>query len=128
MTTPLSDQRKSELHNEAVRVRDSYSNNVRLRSIPVAASAIIALLDELAAIARERDELRAVVEKLRKSEDGVPITDGMVLWGVYTGHENDQFREGSGTVKSWKFEPRYSQWAKYSTRVAAEAAKGGESL
>lgn len=70
----------------------------------------------------ERDRLGAIVAKLPHTADGVPIVPGMELWGVYSGHENDNHKEGSGTIQRWTYEPALSSWAIYSTRAAALAA------
>lgn len=44
---------------------------------------LILLRDKVDAVTRERDELRAVVERLPKTADGVLATPGMKVWRNY---------------------------------------------
>jgi hypothetical protein len=82
---------------------------------------------ELATVQRERDELRAVVEKLPKTADGVAVVPGMVVYAihpmtdsyvammVYMDADNDEWQNGNRND--------FSEC--YSTKAAALAAKGG---
>jgi len=86
----------------------------------------------ITALEAENARLRAVVEKLPKTADGVPLTPGMELWHSGTGG----FPKGD---YAWAFSKGQSgEWFVdfafatvmlskcYSTREAAEAAKGAK--
>jgi arginine repressor len=60
----LSDKQR-EMWEEAVRVRDSVNNNVRLRSIPIAAPTVLALLRELARKTAALGSLTDAIENMR---------------------------------------------------------------
>ena len=101
--------------------------------LPVNPATVVKLLEEI-------KRLRAVVEKLPKTADGVPITPGMKLYRVFdygngnvsephetkpiTGFNTDE----SGRLNSIHFENGWTMVAEhsetYSTFEAAEAAKG----
>lgn len=68
----------------------------------------------IAALTAERDRLAAVVERLPRTADGVPVTPGMLVYSEF----------GSVALSAGPFGPFDHL---YSTRAAAEAAqKGGE--
>jgi hypothetical protein len=77
---------------------------------------------ELIKLLADLDAAREIIVKLPMTVDGVPIVPGMQLWGVY--HGVGQYSAGSGTIKNQTWNPRFSDWARYSTRAAALAAKG----
>lgn len=85
-------------------------------------------------------ELEAVVEKLPKTADGVPVVPGadrVWIWSCGTAHRMmlnawtgaDQARLLPLDVVIGSHEPEYYDWADvYSTRTAAEAAKEGAGI
>jgi len=77
----------------------------------------------------ESDRLAAIVERLPKTADGVPVTPGMVVYGInaemLVGDTKDMFMVGhisSGT--GWHYHALKKQcWPLFSTRAAAKAAR-----
>ena len=72
------------------------------------------------ALKDDLDRLQAIVDKLPKTADGVPVVPGMEVWVTMT-----RLRQ-SHIVKDWT-EVDEQDWEKYfySTREAAEAAARG---
>ncbi len=75
-----------------------------------------------------RVEMQRLLPHLRTTEDGVLITPGMVLWyrspaGIVPTPPMDSWADVEGTIAE---DEHYGPDTYYSTRVAAEAAEGGE--
>ena len=90
---------------------------------------LIEATDRLAAAAVEIERLRAIVDKLPKTEDGVPVVPGLGTWTVYnSGRVVSGFDTQDGKLKVLYFsDDGFDKcvWAHYSTPQAAAEAAGG---
>jgi hypothetical protein len=99
--------------------------NVEIRNL---ASDWITQADRVSALEAENAKLRAIVAKLPKTADGVPVVPGMNLWELST-HQypmhTEQFIEEVVSISQPRgFGGSPNAFCRcYSTREAAEAAK-----
>ena len=82
--------------------------------------------DILEELADEIERLQAIIDKLPKTADGVPVVPGMRLWSSYNnGRDVTGFSTCDGRLVEIIFKDGFDRctWAHYSTREAVQKAR-----